>query len=529
MLSKIKDELGLRALAHAPRDTYIILLTRTLRMFAYGSSTLILALYFSALGHSDPQIGLFMTLTLVGDVLISLALTIVADSLGRRRILLLGSALMAVSGVVFAWTSAYPILLIAAIVGVISPSGNEIGPFRAVEESTLAHLTPDGERSDIFAWYVVFGTLGTSGGALSAGWMVQRVEAMEGRDAVAAYRAVFALYAFIGLVKSGLTFLLSAKCEAEVQRTRPTTDNRNPDDEQESEAFLASAQPPQSSSSTSSLHPHLSKPLPPIPKKEKSWFSSLQIAQISPSSRTTLLKLCSLFSIDSLASGMIPTSLISYFLSKKFTPEILPPAHLGTLISVAALVSSIGNIFASSLSKRIGFVRTMVFTHLPSAVFLALLPFPHSLALTIVFLVGRASLASMDQAPRSAFLSAVVLPGERTAVMGIVNTLKTTAQSAGPLVTGVLAGEGRFWIAFVVAGALKASYDLGMLVIFSNYKGKGRGDGDTARERARAAEQEEEEQAAAAESFELASAGEEDESGSESESTNQKNGRLAMK
>lgn len=110
----------------------------------------------------------------------------------------------------------------------------------------------------------------------------------------------------------------------------------------------------------------------------------------------------------------------------------------------------------------------MVFTHLPSAIFLLLLPAPSTLFMTIVLLVARSVLSSMDQAPRSAFLSAVVLPEERTAVMGIVNTVKTSSQSSGPLITGALAAEKRFWIAFVIAGSLKASYDVMMLSMFVN-------------------------------------------------------------
>lgn len=110
----------------------------------------------------------------------------------------------------------------------------------------------------------------------------------------------------------------------------------------------------------------------------------------------------------------------------------------------------------------------MVFTHLPSAIFLLLLPAPSTLFMTIVLLVARSVLSSMDQAPRSAFLSAVVLPEERTAVMGIVNTVKTSSQSSGPLITGALAADKRFWIAFVIAGSLKASYDVMMLSMFVN-------------------------------------------------------------
>lgn len=108
----------------------------------------------------------------------------------------------------------------------------------------------------------------------------------------------------------------------------------------------------------------------------------------------------------------------------------------------------------------------MVLTHLPSSLFLGTLPAAPNLGLTIALLIGRSMMSSMDQAPRSAFISMVVLPQERTAVMGIVNTLKILSQSAGPWITGVLAGGGRFWVAFVVAGALKASYDVLLLGMF---------------------------------------------------------------
>ncbi|GAB7353423.1 hypothetical protein MBLNU459_g3894t1 [Dothideomycetes sp. NU459] len=473
-LSRLADELGITSLMASPRDVWLILLTRTVRMCAYGSSTLILALFLSAQGHSDAQIGLFMTLTLAGDVLVSLALTFVADALGRRRILLLGALLMVFSGAAFATAGAsYAVLLFAAVVGVVSPSGNEIGPFRAVEESTLAHLVPADARADVFAWYVVFGTLGTSGGALACGWGVQRL-VQGGMAEVDAYAAVFWVYALLGAVKAGVTLLLSARCEIEPQKTKAPTEEG---EDEEAEGFLAQ----EDGSGAAQSQPRQPQPRPKEQQKKKTWA----MAQISPESRRTLLKLCALFSVDSLASGMVPMSLISYYMHTKFG---MPQSTLGTIVSAASFTSSVGNIFASSISKRIGFINTMVFTHLPSAVFLAMVPAPHSLGLTIAFLVLRSTLASMDQAPRSAFLSAVVLPTERTAVMGVVNTVKTMAQSGGPVVTGVLAGEGRFWIAFVAAGALKASYDLGLLAIFSNTKLRGSADEQRDRAAARAAQ-----------------------------------------
>lgn len=218
--------------------------------------------------------------------LVSLALTLVADRLGRRRILLLGALLMTLSGTVFATISNYWILLLAAIVGVISPSGNEIGPFRAVEESTLAHLSEEKTRSDIFALYVVVGTLGTAGGSLAAGWTTQAVHGRGWSD-IASYGLIFWVYAMIGLVKAGLTLLLSGKCEVQAQPASQTVELQSNTRErnEEQQPFLGETgeedeEPPQQ---------------PKKREKKTSWI------QLSAKSRYTLLRLCGLFFFDSLA------------------------------------------------------------------------------------------------------------------------------------------------------------------------------------------------------------------------------------
>lgn len=449
-LRRLASELGLLTIASAPRDVSLIFLTRFLRMSAYGSASLILALFFASLEVSEARIGLFMTLTLLGDVALSLGLTLVADAAGRRRILLGGCLGMVLAGAAFATSSNYWVLLAAAVVGVISVSGNEIGPFRAVEESVLAGLVGEEGRSDVFAWYVVAGTLGSAAGTAGAGQLVEGLKSREWTE-LQAFRGVFCLYGAIGIVKAIATSLLSSRCEADggsknanayqpvgAKQSRPTAAT----DETEEDGDEGPAESER-----------------PAPKpKPKMGF-----AQLSNKTRWTLLRLCALFAIDSLASGMVPYSLINFYMDRKFH---MPKSTLGDIMSVVWIMASIGNVFASAISKRIGLVKTMVFTHLPSAIFLALLPAPSAVWLTVILLVGRGILASMDQAPRSAFLSKVVKAEERTAVMGIVNVVKTLSQSGGPTVTGILAGSDRFWIAFVVAGSMKASYDLGLLTFF---------------------------------------------------------------
>ncbi|KAH8716887.1 major facilitator superfamily domain-containing protein [Phaeosphaeriaceae sp. PMI808] len=438
-------ELGLRTMKNAGKDVYIIILMRYVRLFAYGSVALILAVYFQELGFSDEQIGLFMTLTLLGDVFISLLLTLVADSIGRRTILLFGAVAMAASGAIFATTSNYVALLMAAIIGVISPSGNEIGPFRAVEESTLAHLVPEAQRSDVYTWYVVLAVLGTSTGLAVGGQAVDHLQAKAGWSDLDAYRTIFWIYTGVGCVKAILALLLSRHCEHANHKSHQS-------------AARDETEPLLNASTTNGASSPQSTPPAKVPKKLWVSFSS-----ISKPSRGVLLKLCSLFFFDSLGSGMVPFSLINYYMDGKFG---LPKGKLGGIMSATWFVSTLGNVFASSLARRLGLIQAMVVTHLPSSIFLALLPMPSGLPLTICLLVGRSVLNSMDQAPRSAFLSLIVLPEERTAVMGIVNILKTLAQSSGPTLTGILAGHDRFWVAFVVAGSLKAAYDLMLLAFF---------------------------------------------------------------
>jgi MFS family permease len=145
-------EIGLLTLINSPRDVKVLCVQRFVRFLAYGCTTLVLVLFLTALGISEGHVGLFMTLTLLGDVAMSLVLTIIADAIGRRRMLGFGASLMVASGIVFATCDSFWILVLASVLGVISPSGNEIGPFRAIEESTMAHLTSREERTGILAW-----------------------------------------------------------------------------------------------------------------------------------------------------------------------------------------------------------------------------------------------------------------------------------------------------------------------------------------------------------------------------------------
>ncbi|PNY27992.1 membrane protein [Tolypocladium capitatum] len=444
---RILAELGLTTLYRSPRDIKLICLQRFVRLFAYGSSTLILVSFLQALGHSRARSGLFMTLTLAGDVCISFLLTLVADAVGRKAILAAGAALMATSGIVFACASNYWVLLAAAVLGVISPSGNEIGPFRAVEESVVAHLTGNAERGDVYAWYSLVGTAGAACGMMVCGWAINALRANLAWSLLEAYRATFVGYAVLGLVKLMLALALSGAVEA---------------DKKPSEAAAGAA------TTTTETTPLLNggqDSAPQTKKKTNRWTALLP--DISAESKGIAATLCILFALDSFASGLAPLSWMTFFFRDRYGLE---EGRLGSVFFTTGIISAASVIVASSLAKRLGNVKTMVFTHLPSAIFLALIPIPQSLPLSLLFLVLRACTQSMDIAPRSAFLAAILLPAERTVVMGAVNVVKTTAQSLGPLITGILASRGLFWVSFVCAGSLKASYDLGLLAVFQNHE-----------------------------------------------------------
>ncbi|ERT01713.1 hypothetical protein HMPREF1624_00007 [Sporothrix schenckii ATCC 58251] len=455
-LSRLAAESGLTTVLQYGRDAKLLCAQRFVRLFAYGASFLVLVPFLASLGIPDARIGLFMTLTMLGDVGISLLLTAITDQVGRRLILAAGTLLMASSGVVFALSDNFWVLLLASIVGVISPSGNEIGPFRAVEESVLAQLTPSSHRSDMFAWYTLFGTAGTALGSLASGTIVQVIQDRNG-ETNAAYRIIFFLYAAIGLVKFLLTLALTSAVEAAPARPAPT-----PSSEPNERSGLLSGEGT------------TDEPAAAAPTSKGGIFQRFLdlFPTISHESRGILSRLVLLFALDSFASGMASPSWITYFF---ITVHSLAPAILGTLFLVTNIFASFSNLLALPLARRLGPLKTMAFTHLPSALFLGLVPVPPASGsvgtpLAMAFLALRACTQSMDQAPRQAFLSAAVLPAERTAVMGVVNTVKTLMQAGGVGFSGVLAGRHQWILLLGGAGALKASYDLLLLWNFSHLR-----------------------------------------------------------
>ena len=201
------------ALQRLTPDGWLLFATRFIRLFAYGSLSVVLVFYLIGIGLSASQTGLLLTLTLVGDTVVSLGLTTRADRVGRRRLLVVGALLMVAAGLVFAFTASLILLTVAGTIGVISPSGNEVGPFLPIEQAALSQVVPSRTRTDVFAWYALCGSIATALGALSGGILTEALQ-RTAVTPVSSYRSVVILYAALGVLLALLFTRLSPAAEA---------------------------------------------------------------------------------------------------------------------------------------------------------------------------------------------------------------------------------------------------------------------------------------------------------------------------
>ncbi|SCV74897.1 BQ2448_7926 [Microbotryum intermedium] len=442
-MRSLVDEFGLRHVAssHSVRDVLLLFASRFVRMLAFGAVSPILVLHLRLLGLSDGRVGSFLSLTLLGDVLLSLVVTWTADTLGRRRVLVLGAFLMAVSGVVFHYFGSYIPLLLAAIIGIVSPSGNEVGPFSAIETGMLSQLVEPDARVYVLMWYQFLGFVGTSVGSICLGALVVTLE-RSGRSLVTAYRAVFYLYTAAALLKTILSFALSSYTEA----------NQPPVPARLSTSAVTS--------STATVTGH---------RLADSERQPLISERASPSVVAALVLLSILFSIDSFGSSLVPNSFTAYYFRLAYDA---PLSSITSTFSAGAMIAGFSQLAAGSVARRLGIILTMVGTHIPAQIFTISLAFAPSLHSAIVVYLGRASLASMDAGVCGTFLSAIIPKDSRTRFLGIINVCKTLASAPGPTVSGCLAtrgAQGLRW-SFVLCGGLKILYDVGLLIGFRAYE-----------------------------------------------------------
>ena len=391
------------------RDIRLLFATRILRMFAYGLLSVVLVLHLTASGLSESQIGLLLTLTLMGDTGISLLITTRADRRGRRRMLVLGALLMILAGVLFAVTRSFWLLLLAATVGVISPSGNEVGPFLAVEQAALTEALPADRHTGGFAWYNLAASFATAFGSLTGGALAEALQG-NGISTLGSYRTLACVYAVAG---GGLAFLFS-RMSAAVEAP-----------------CMVRGEPP-----------------PRIPVFHLGLGAS----------RNKIFKLAGLFSMDAFAGGFVVQAFVAYWFQRRFGAS---PSLLGSIFFGANILAGLSALTASRLAKRIGLLATMVATHIPSNLLLLLVPLMPSLPLAIAVLLLRFSISQMDVPTRQAYTMALVPADERAAAAGVTGIARTVGASISPIFAGPLyASAALASIPFFLGGGIKIVYDL---------------------------------------------------------------------
>jgi MFS family permease len=404
-------------LTNLSTDGYILFATRLVRMFAYGFLSVVLVLYLAQLGLSESLIGLLLSLALAGDAAMSLWMTTSADRLGRRRVLMIGAGLMLFAALLFALTDRVVLLLVASIIGVISPSGYEVGPFLPVEQAALSQIVPDERRTDVFGWYNLVGSFATATGALGGGLLSEFLQRV-GMLPLSSYRVVVIVYGVIGLLLAVLFNQLSSSVEA--------------------------------ASSDTTLR----------------WYH-LGLNR----SRGVVLKLSALFGLDAFAGGFVVQSLVAYWFHVRFGVNA---AALGGIFFGANILAGISALAAAQVAARIGLVNTMVFTHLPSNLLLMLVPLMPTLPLAILVLFIRFSISQMDVPPRQSYTMAVVAPDERSAAAGVTGIARSIGASISPSFAGALLSNSMLLGApFFVAGGLKVIYDLLLYRSFRTVKETG--------------------------------------------------------
>lgn len=386
-------------------DARLLFLARAIRMFGYGALGVILVLYLAAAGLDAGQIGLLLALTLIGDTVISLVLTTHADRIGRRRTLIVGAVLMAAAGAVFAGSTGFIVLLFAATLGVLSPSGSEVGPFLPIEQAALTEVVPAERRTGVYAWYNLVGSIATATGALVTGFAIGVLQAAGWSD-LDAYRVILVGYAVAGLGIVPVVRAVSGAVEV----------------------------PPLDTSIARRFGLHRSKGI--------------------------VGRLAALFAVDAFGGGLVMQSLLAFWLHERFA---VPEAALGAVFFGANLLAAISALAAARIARRIGLINTMVFTHLPSNVLLMLVPLMPTVELAIAVLLLRFSISQMDVPTRQSYTMAVVDPDERSAAAGVTGIARTTGAALSPLIAAPLyAVPGLASVPFFIAGGLKIAYDLAL-------------------------------------------------------------------
>ncbi len=387
--------------------TIAIFCARALRDFGDGFIVVLLPVYLTAIGFDALQIGLVATLALLGSAAMTLAAGLLGVRIDKRTLLLAASCLMVVTGVAYAATATTALILLIAFVGTINPSSGSVSIFVPLEHAVLAHAVADGARTRMFSNYSLIGALAAAAGALLVGSPDLAVNF--GMERVAAIKLLFIFYAVLGI--AGGWFYTCIPADNTPTQERPT-------------------------------------------------------AALGPS-RTIVYKLAALFSIDALAGGFAVQSLVALWLFNKFGLSL---TTAGVFFFWSGVFAAFSFPVAAWLSRKIGLINTMVFTHIPSSLFLICAALAPSLNLALLFLLARAALSQMDVPTRSSYVMAMVTPAERPAAASVTSVPRSLAAALSPAIAGALFAAGFEAWPLIICGVLKIGYDILLLLTFRQFK-----------------------------------------------------------
>ncbi len=390
------------------RDGWLLFITCGVRSFAYGFLSVILGLYLDAVGLSTAAIGWIFTAALAGGAVMTILITAIADSFGRKTLLIVGAVLMAAAGWIFAVSGDPIFLTIAAIFGTISPSGKDVGPFLSIEQAILPQTTDNQHRTAVFSAYNLVGSFAGAIGALAVG-----LPSLFSLTKISGYRLLIWSYVASAIMLAVLFALLSPRAEAESRNQAPN-------------------------------HP-----------------VGLQ------KSRSTVVKLAGLFALDAFAGGFIVQSIVAYWFYLRFKTDL---TALGAIFFGTNLLAAVSFLAAPAIARRFGLLNTMVFTHLPSNFLILLVPLMPNVELAVVVLMIRHLLSQMDVPTRQSYSMAVVDPDERAASAGILSVARNAGAALAPLFTGAILTTPSLGLPFLLAGGLKIIYDLWIFAVFRNVK-----------------------------------------------------------
>ena len=390
----------------APANVHLLLAARAVRGFGDGFAIVILPAYLSAIGFSPVDIGIVASASLFGTALLTLAIGFIAPRHDLRRLLFGGATLMACTGIAFPNFDQFALIALVGFAGTINPSTGDLGVLVPLEHAMLAQAAPDDERTATFARYSLIGALSMAAGSLAAA--LPDLLAHGGVDRLNAFRLMFYVYAVLGLISLAIYRLLP---HVVMREARP------------------------------------SAPLGP--------------------SRGVVYRLAALFSLDAFAGGFVVQSLLALWLFERFDLSL---SAASLFFFWASVLSAFSYPLAARLAKRIGLINTMVYTHIPSSIFLILAALSPNLIVALALLLMRSALSQMDVPTRTSYVMAVVTPAERTAAAGMTAVPRSLAAAISPAMAGgLLSGAFLGW-PLILCGGLKIAYDIALLVTFRNVR-----------------------------------------------------------